>query len=120
LTDLSKRLRPYQQRIDQILESTLSNQNKSLKNLYAAMRYVALAAGKRMRPLLVYSTADALQLDLKQVDASAVAIELIHAYSLVHDDLPAMDDDDLRRGRPSCIKPMMRPPQYWLVTPYRR
>jgi len=104
LTDLSKTLRPYQQRIDQILESTLSNQNKSLKNLYAAMRYVALAAGKRMRPLLVYSTADALQLDLKQVDASAVAIELIHAYSLVHDDLPAMDDDDLRRGRPSCHK----------------
>lgn len=104
MTDLSKTLRPYQQRIDQILESTLSNHNESLENLYAAMRYVTLAAGKRMRPLLVYSTADALQLDLKWVDASAVAIELIHAYSLVHDDLPAMDDDDLRRGQPSCHK----------------
>ena len=102
--DLSETLRPYQQRIDQILESTLSNRDESLKTLYAAMRYVTLAAGKRMRPLLVYSTADALQLDLKLVDTSAVAIELIHAYSLVHDDLPAMDDDDLRRGQPSCHK----------------
>jgi len=102
--DLIETLRPYQQRIDQILESTLSNRDESLKTLYAAMRYVTLAAGKRMRPLLVYSTADALQLDLKLVDTSAVAIELIHAYSLVHDDLPAMDDDDLRRGQPSCHK----------------
>jgi|TARA_B110000977_G_scaffold152965_1_gene194300 geranylgeranyl pyrophosphate synthase len=104
LTDLSETLRPYQQRIDQILETTFSNRNENLEPLYAAMRYVALGSGKRMRPLLVYSTADALQLDLGLVDASAVAIELIHAYSLVHDDLPAMDDDDLRRGRPSCHK----------------
>jgi geranylgeranyl pyrophosphate synthase len=61
-----------------------------------------LAPGKRVRPVLVYATAAALGIDLNAVDGAAAAVEMIHAYSLIHDDLPAMDDDDLRRGRPTC------------------
>jgi farnesyl diphosphate synthase len=63
------------------------------------MRYSVLGGGKRIRPLLVYATGEAFGVDLKLLDAPAVAIELLHAFSLIHDDLPAMDDDDLRRGR---------------------
>jgi len=68
------------------------------------MRYASLAGGKRFRPVLVYSTGKALGLSTEDLDPIAVAIEIIHAYSLIHDDLPAMDDDDLRRGRPTCHK----------------
>ena len=68
------------------------------------MRYSALGGGKRVRPVLVYATANALGIAEANVDGVACAVELIHAYSLVHDDLPAMDDDDLRRGRPTCHK----------------
>ena len=70
--------------------------------LHQAMRYAVLAPGKRVRPILVYATASALGINLRQVDGAACAVEIIHAYSLIHDDLPAMDDDDLRRGRPTC------------------
>ena len=66
------------------------------------MRYSVLGAGKRLRPTLVYLTGEALGAPLEQLDSAAAAVELIHVYSLVHDDLPAMDDDDLRRGRPTC------------------
>ncbi len=66
------------------------------------MRYAVLGGGKRLRPLLVYAAARALGLDSPLLDAPACAVELIHAYSLVHDDLPAMDDDAMRRGRPTC------------------
>ncbi len=66
------------------------------------MRYAVLGGGKRLRPTLVYATAEALGLPWGSLDGPACAVELIHAYSLVHDDLPAMDDDDLRRGRPTC------------------
>jgi farnesyl diphosphate synthase len=68
------------------------------------MRYSALGPGKRIRPVLVYLTGNALGVPLSALDGPAVALELIHAYSLVHDDLPAMDDDDLRRGRPTNHK----------------
>ena len=68
------------------------------------MRYSVMAPGKRVRPILVYATASALGLELESVDGAAAAVEIIHAYSLIHDDLPAMDDDDLRRGRPTCHK----------------
>ena len=68
------------------------------------MRYSVLGGGKRIRPALVFATARTLGLTEEQVEAAACAIELIHVYSLVHDDLPAMDDDDLRRGRPTCHK----------------
>ena len=70
--------------------------------LHRAMRYAVLGGGKRLRPVLVYVTGKALGAALERLDASAAAVEIIHAYSLVHDDLPAMDDDDLRRGRPTC------------------
>lgn len=66
------------------------------------MRYALLGGGKRLRPLLVYASGLALGATLEKLDAAAAAVEIIHAYSLVHDDLPAMDDDDLRRGRPTC------------------
>jgi len=66
------------------------------------MRYAVLGGGKRLRPILVYATGNALGAVPERLDAPAAAVEIIHAYSLVHDDLPAMDDDDLRRGRPTC------------------
>ena len=70
--------------------------------LHEAMRYAVLAPGKRMRPLLAYASAEALAINPERVDRIAAAVEIIHAYSLIHDDLPAMDDDDYRRGRPTC------------------
>jgi farnesyl diphosphate synthase len=72
--------------------------------LHEAMRYAVLGGGKRIRPTLVYASGQAVGSDWEQLDGPACAVEFIHAYSLVHDDLPAMDDDDLRRGRPSCHK----------------
>lgn len=68
------------------------------------MRYSVLGGGKRVRPALVYATGDALEIAEETIDGAACAVELIHVYSLVHDDLPAMDNDDLRRGRPTCHK----------------
>ena len=87
------------------IESRLSealNGRSSSPRLSQAMRYACLSGGKRIRPILIYATADALQADRALVDSSAAAIELIHCYSLVHDDLPAMDNDHLRRGIPTC------------------
>ena len=72
--------------------------------LHEAMRYCVLGGGKRVRPALLFATARTLGLEEDEVEAAACAIELVHVYSLVHDDLPAMDDDDLRRGRPTCHK----------------
>lgn len=72
--------------------------------LHEAMRYAVLGDGKRLRPLLVYATGIALGVKRSALDAPACAVELVHAYSLIHDDLPAMDNDDLRRGRPTCHK----------------
>jgi farnesyl diphosphate synthase len=74
------------------------------QRLHDAMRYAVLGGGKRVRPVLVYATGETLGLSLERLDGAACAIEFIHAYSLIHDDLPAMDDDDLRRGRPTCHK----------------
>ena len=80
------------------------DQAKAPEKLSEAMRYSVVNGGKRIRPILVYLTAEALGADLRLADKPATALELIHAYSLVHDDLPAMDDDDFRRGKPSCHK----------------
>ena len=92
----------YQQRVDVALERWLPAPDVNPVCLHQAMRYAVLAPGKRVRPILVYATAAALGIDLNRVDGAASAVEIIHAYSLIHDDLPAMDDDDLRRGRPTC------------------
>jgi len=94
----------YQQRVDRALDYWLPTESVNPIGLHKAMRYSVLAPGKRVRPVLVYATASTLGLDLGLVDGAAAAVELIHAYSLIHDDLPAMDDDDLRRGRPTCHK----------------
>ncbi|RLA12907.1 MAG: (2E,6E)-farnesyl diphosphate synthase [Gammaproteobacteria bacterium] len=97
-------LTEYQTRVDKSLARWLPADSVNPPELHQAMRYSVLAPGKRVRPVLVYATAAALGLDLKLVDGAAAAVEIIHAYSLIHDDLPAMDDDDLRRGRPTCHK----------------
>jgi len=92
----------YQQRIEQQLDARLPSNDTVPQRLHQAMRYASTSGGKRIRPLLVYATGHALQIPLQRVDAAAAAVEFIHAYSLIHDDLPAMDDDDLRRGQPTC------------------
>ena len=91
----------WRQRVDDALEHALTHRTLPGSRLQAAMRHAALLGGKRMRPLLVYATGELLAADVAALDAPATAIELIHAYSLVHDDLPAMDDDALRRGQPT-------------------
>jgi farnesyl diphosphate synthase len=95
------RWRGWADRCERALEAALPPDTESPERLHAAMRHAVLGGGKRMRPLLVYATGTAFGAKESVLDAPAAAIELIHAYSLVHDDLPAMDDDDLRRGRPT-------------------
>jgi len=94
-----------QHRIESALDDRLSDHGSHTSaQLLSAMRYSTLNGGKRLRALLVYATGEALDADLTALDAPASAVEMIHAYSLVHDDMPMMDDDDLRRGRPTCHK----------------
>ena len=99
---LTDRVPLYQQRIEGVLAHALEIGGAATPRLLEAMRYSTLAGGKRVRPILVYATGEALGASLEVLDAAAAAVELIHVYSLVHDDLPAMDNDDLRRGRPTC------------------
>ncbi len=94
-------LQQRQQRSEQVLRRVLRAPAVPAR-LADAMAYAVLGGGKRLRPLLAYASAEALGADPAQADIPAAAIELIHAYSLIHDDLPAMDDDVLRRGRPTC------------------
>jgi geranylgeranyl pyrophosphate synthase len=94
-------MRGYQARVQSVLDRVLPSADLVPQRLHAAQRYSVLGGGKRLRPLLVYCTGEALGLPVDSMDAPAAAVELIHSYSLVHDDLPAMDDDDLRRGRPT-------------------
>jgi farnesyl diphosphate synthase len=89
-------------RAENALDQRLPPTEQAPTELHRAMRYAVLGGGKRLRPLLVYAGADAFGCTGPQLDAAACAVELIHAYSLVHDDLPAMDNDALRRGRPTC------------------
>lgn len=88
--------------MDAVLARALPSATQTPARLHAAMRYAVLGGGKRLRPVLVYATGSALGAPLDVLDASAAAVEIVHAYSLVHDDLPAMDDDDFRRGQPTC------------------
>ena len=94
----------YQQRIEKVLQQLLPDSQQPPKSLHEAMRYAVLDSGKRMRPLLVYATGLAMGATASCLDAAAAAVELIHCYSLIHDDLPSMDNDDLRRGKPTCHK----------------
>tara|TARA_B110000858_G_scaffold198192_1_gene263135 strand:- start:10513 stop:11415 length:903 start_codon:yes stop_codon:yes gene_type:complete len=100
---LNEFLQQCQQRVDRRLNAALDAEIAS-DTLLEAMRYACLGGGKRIRPVLVYGSALAVGGDLAAADNAAAAIELIHSYSLVHDDLPAMDDDDLRRGKPTLHK----------------
>lgn len=93
-----------QARIEQVLDAWLPAADAVPQRLHAAIRYSTLGGGKRLRPALVYATGRMLGVDEAVLDVPAAAVELVHVYSLVHDDLPAMDDDDLRRGRPTCHK----------------
>lgn len=97
-------LATYQQRINSALETYLPTVQTPPSRLHEAMRYSTFNGGKRIRPLLVYLTGQLFNIDPTILDAPACAVELIHTYSLVHDDLPAMDNDDLRRGKPTCHK----------------
>ncbi|SCZ55094.1 (2E,6E)-farnesyl diphosphate synthase [Thiohalomonas denitrificans] len=97
-------LEDYRERAEKVLEKSLPSANDLPGYLHEAMRYAALGGGKRVRAVLVYAAGQAVGTAPAELDAPAAAIELIHAYSLVHDDLPAMDDDDLRRGKPTCHK----------------
>ncbi len=90
--------------MERALDARLPPADAVPTRLHEAMRYSVLGGGKRIRPALLFATARTLGLTEGEVEAAACAVELIHVYSLVHDDLPAMDDDDLRRGRPTCHK----------------
>jgi farnesyl diphosphate synthase len=100
--DFEERMGGWQVRVERALDRWLPAPDVEPKRLHEALRYSVLGAGKRLRPMLVYATGAVLAVEPGRVDGIAAAVELIHAYSLVHDDLPAMDDDDLRRGRPTC------------------
>ena len=91
----------WRTRVEAALDAALPDPAQDPRRLHAAMRHGVLNGGKRMRPLLVYATGSALGASDAALDAAAVAVELVHCYSLVHDDLPAMDDDALRRGQPT-------------------
>ena len=94
----------YAERVNQQLDFKLPQEEEAPQRLHTAMRYSVMGDGKRIRPALVYATGEALSCDLADLDCAACAVEMMHSYSLIHDDLPAMDDDDLRRGRPTCHK----------------
>jgi farnesyl diphosphate synthase len=100
--ELAQQLQQYRQRVDASLAKYLPQATTNDADLAASMRYSALLGGKRVRPALAYAAGELGNANHNDLDRVAAAIELIHAYSLVHDDLPAMDDDDLRRGQPTC------------------
>jgi farnesyl diphosphate synthase len=99
---LKIQLQAYREQVDHALRQWLPDDQLPPQRLHAAMRYALLGGGKRVRPVLVYATGAALGVELSRLNGPACAVEMIHAYSLIHDDLPAMDDDELRRGRPTC------------------
>jgi geranylgeranyl pyrophosphate synthase len=102
IEDFGAQLETWRLRMENALAARLPGDDVIPARLHGAMRYSVLGGGKRIRPALVFATARALGLSEDDVEAAACAIELVHVYSLVHDDLPAMDDDDMRRGRPTC------------------
>ncbi|MFU8876601.1 MAG: polyprenyl synthetase family protein [Wenzhouxiangellaceae bacterium] len=99
--NFEQRIQTFIDRTEATLDRLLPVADAGLAALPEAMRYAVFNGGKRIRPLLTYAAAEALNIEAAEVDAQAAAVELIHCYSLVHDDLPAMDDDDLRRGQPT-------------------
>jgi len=102
MLSVTERLSRSQQRLEQTLTRVLQAAIPATQPLWDAMRYSSLNGGKRLRPALVFATAECFAVSDAALDDIACAIELIHVYSLIHDDLPAMDNDDLRRGLPTC------------------
>jgi farnesyl diphosphate synthase len=102
MTDFAAWSRAIQVRAESLLADLLPDAVIAPEQLHDAMRYATLGGGKRVRPMLAYAAGEAVGADPAQVDYAAAAVELIHVYSLTHDDLPCMDDDDLRRGKPTC------------------
>lgn len=102
MSEFEEKLRDYQRRVQDALDRWLPAATDSPPELNQAMRYATLDGGKRVRAALVYAAGEAVGASAPLLDAPACAVELIHAYSLVHDDLPCMDNDDLRRGKPTC------------------
>ena len=101
---LRQRMKGYQERCEAALDRRLPAPTTLPARLHESMRYSTLGGGKRIRPVLLYATGEMLGAPLESLDGPACALEMIHAYSLIHDDLPAMDDDDLRRNKPTCHK----------------
>ena len=101
-TELDQLLHSYTQQVDAQLELIIPQAAGPASKLYKAMRYSVFNGGKRVRPALCFAAADAIGASNSNTAKVAAAVEMIHAYSLIHDDLPAMDDDDLRRGVPTC------------------
>jgi len=98
-------LKRYQQRVNLALDRNLPDSHSRQHNLVEAIHYAVISGGgKRIRPVMVYAAGEAFGADMDSLDTPACAVEMIHAYSLIHDDLPAMDNDDLRRGQPTCHK----------------
>ncbi|HEX7341751.1 MAG TPA: farnesyl diphosphate synthase [Rhodanobacteraceae bacterium] len=104
MTGFETRAPDYVERVEHALEARLPAADTAPTTLHQAMRYAILGGGKRIRPLLCYATGEVLGIDPDDLDDAACALEMIHGFSLVHDDLPAMDDDDLRRGQPTVHK----------------
>ncbi len=102
MPNFSNRLQLYQNSVETALGHWLPETSIKPERLHEAMRYSVLGDGKRIRPVLLYATGEAFGLSLEMLDGAACAVEIIHAYSLIHDDLPSMDNDNLRRGRPTC------------------
>ena len=105
MSEFEKLLESYQARVNQKLEVLLPDDDSIL---ISAMRYSVLNGGKRLRPILAYLTGELNDTEAEYIDTLASSLELIHCYSLIHDDLPAMDDDELRRGIQPLIKNLMR------------
>lgn len=103
-SDFASQLKQWQARVERELSARLPAVETQPHRLHEAIRYSVLGGGKRVRPALVYATGASIGIPESMLDGAACAVELIHAYSLVHDDLPAMDNDDLRRGLPTCHK----------------
>jgi len=101
-TECASLVEAWRQRFENVLDERLPAADREPQLLHQAMRYSSLCGGKRIRPMLVYAAGHAVGVEPDRLDAVASAVEFIHAYSLIHDDLPAMDDDDLRRGQATC------------------
>src|SRR5512142_3148361 len=102
MSDFSNWVSTHQSRFEQLLMRLLPPGDVVPQRLHAAMRYSVLEGGKRVRPLLAYAAGELAGAPVERVEIAAAAVEMIHAYSLVHDDMPCMDDDVLRRGKPTC------------------